>query len=340
MNKQLILENVSLGYGEFIAVQSVSLALEAGTIATLIGPSGSGKTTLLRAIAGFEPLLQGTISLHGEIISSQASHLPPESRRVGMVFQDFALFPHMNIARNIGFGLAPMNKTGRDKRVAKMLELVGLAGSGHSFPHELSGGEQQRVALARALAPSPQLLLMDEPFSNLDAGLRESLAGEVRQLLTETGITTLLVTHDQREAFAMAEQITLLRDGRVVQTGTARELYQRPADPFTAEFIGEGILVSAVPDNTGSYLPACLLENAADAKEAVRVLIRPDNVIYDPASNISLPVINRSFSGAHHLYRLALPNAQVLVCHVPHQVERGPGDLLPVRFDLREAVTF
>ena len=215
-DRQLELRSVSVQYGETVAVESADLALEAGQIGCLLGPSGCGKTTLLRAIAGFEPLSAGEISLHGQQISTPSSMLPPEQRRVGMVFQDFALFPHLNVGRNVAFGLKDLAGEARQQRVEEMLELVGLAAYADRFPHELSGGQQQRVALARALAPAPEIVLLDEPFSSLDSQLREALAREVRDLLKARGVTAILVTHDQQEAFAMADQITLLHAGRIV----------------------------------------------------------------------------------------------------------------------------
>ncbi|MEP1595297.1 MAG: ABC transporter ATP-binding protein, partial [Halieaceae bacterium] len=240
MSRQLRVDGVSVAYGDFTAVREVSLELEAGDIACLLGPSGCGKTSLLRAIAGFEPITTGCISLNNSELSTPDHTLPTEQRRVGMVFQDFALFPHLSVADNVGFGLSTLGKQARRQKVAEMLTLVGLEQYATSFPHQLSGGQQQRVALARALAPNPDLLLLDEPFSSLDSELRESLAAEVRALLKASGVTAVLVTHDQHEAFAVADHITLMKDGGVVQAGTPRSLYQTPNAPFVADFIGQG----------------------------------------------------------------------------------------------------
>ncbi|MEG2581995.1 ABC transporter ATP-binding protein, partial [Comamonas sp.] len=203
----LEVKNVSLGYGATIVVQNVSMRLDQGEIGCLLGPSGCGKTTLLRAIAGFEPVRAGQIDLQGRAVATVAQSVPPQSRDIGMVFQDHALFPHLNVGDNIGFGLHRMTKNERAARVQEMLELVGLEGMGQRWPHALSGGQQQRVALARALAPKPSLLLMDEPFSSLDTSMRESIAREVRAILKQAKATALMVTHDQNEAFAMADNV-------------------------------------------------------------------------------------------------------------------------------------
>ena len=226
-------------------VDGLSFALEAGEIACLLGASGCGKTTVLRSIAGFEALQAGEIHLQSQLLSAPGVQLPPQQRGIGMVFQDYALFPHLTVAQNVGFGLRSLTKPEQARRVAEMLDLVGLGELGGRYIHELSGGQQQRVALARALAPQPRLLLLDEPFSNLDVELRERLGQEVRQILKATGTTAILVTHDQREAFAMADQIGVMSEGRIRQWGTPYDLYHQPVDRFVANFIGEGVLLPA-----------------------------------------------------------------------------------------------
>jgi iron(III) transport system ATP-binding protein len=227
------------------AVDQVSFSLQAGEIGVLIGPSGCGKTTLLRAVAGLERATAGSIRLAGDMVSSPQVHLPPEARRIGMVFQDYALFPHLDVAGNVGFGLAHLPTAERRARVQEALDLVGLGQSGHLHPHQLSGGQQQRVALARALAPKPRLLLLDEPFSNLDVDLRERLAHEVRGILKAAGATALFVTHDQLEAFAIGDRIGVMHEGRLQQWDEAYALYHRPATRFVAEFIGHGVFAHA-----------------------------------------------------------------------------------------------
>ena len=227
------------------AVRGVNLGLRSGDIGVLIGPSGCGKTTLLRAVAGLEPVSGGQILLSQRVVSEKGHTKPAERRRIGMVFQDYALFPHMDVGRNVGFGIAHLPKTERQKRVAEVLELVGLTGSDTRFPHELSGGQQQRVALARALAPKPDLLLLDEPFSNLDIDLRERLALEVRNILKAAQATALLVTHDQLEAFAIGDVIGVMNEGQLHQWDDAYSLYHRPATRFVADFIGHGVFTPA-----------------------------------------------------------------------------------------------
>ena len=221
MTAALQLDNVRLAYegarGLHTVVDGFSLSLGAGRIGCLLGPSGCGKTTVLRAIAGFEPLRAGSIRLGERLLSSAGVHLPPEERRVGMMFQEYALFPHLTAAQNVGFGLRRLPQPDQRARVAEMLALVGLAESGGRYPHELSGGQQQRIALARALAPSPALLLLDEPFSNLDAATRERLTVEVREILKAAGQTAVLVTHNEAEAHAMADHIGLMHNGRLTR---------------------------------------------------------------------------------------------------------------------------
>jgi len=244
----LELDRIHLAYdtpqGLRPVVQDLSLALPAGHIGCLLGESGCGKTTILRAIAGFEPVRAGHIALDGTVISSPAVQLAPELRRVGMMFQDYALFPHLTAAQNVAFGLRKLGKAERAARVRAMLDMVGLAASADNYPHEISGGQQQRVALARALAPSPDLLLLDEPFSNLDVDTRERLAFEVRDILKSTGHTAILVTHNQAEAFAIADRIGVMSDGKIVQWDTPYNLHHHPADGFVRDFVRRETLVA------------------------------------------------------------------------------------------------
>ncbi|WP_017523592.1 ABC transporter ATP-binding protein [Pusillimonas noertemannii] len=248
MAELLQLEAISLAYdtpqGRQPVVDDFSLVLEHGHIGCLLGASGCGKTTVLRAIAGFEPVRAGRIVLDGTLLSSAGFQLEPEHRRVGMMFQDYALFPHLTVEKNIGFGLRRLDKAERAKRVNDLLHLVGLEGSGRRYPHELSGGQQQRVALARALAPEPDLLLLDEPFSNLDIDTRERLAFEVRDILKATNHTALLVTHNQAEAFAIADRIGVMQKGVIAQWDTPYGLHHAPASSFVTDFIRREALMA------------------------------------------------------------------------------------------------
>jgi iron(III) transport system ATP-binding protein len=243
----LELDHISLAYdtpkGLRPVVQDLTLGLPTGDIGCLLGESGCGKTTVLRAIAGFEPVRAGRILLDGSVISSPTEQVAPEKRRVGMMFQDYALFPHLSVAENVAFGLRRLERAERTRRVEEMLTLVGLAHAANSYPHEISGGQQQRVALARALAPSPDLLLLDEPFSNLDVDTRERLAFEVREILKTTGHTAILVTHNQAEAFAIADRIGVMAAGRIAQWDTPYNLHHHPADDFVRDFIRRETLV-------------------------------------------------------------------------------------------------
>src|SRR5688500_10977387 len=286
----LEVENLRHAYGKQEVVRGLSFSLARGAIGCLLGPSGCGKTTVLRCIAGFEPVHIGSIRLAGKIVSGPGVMVPPELRRIGMVCQDYALFPHLSVAENIAFGLHSLARAERKLRTHELAELVGLGNALQKYPHELSGGQQQRIALARALAPRPDLLLLDEPFSNLDVDLRERLALEVRHILKELGTTAVLVTHDQHEAFAIADQIGVMNQGVIVQWDDAYNLYHRPADRFVADFIGQGVFTPGTVDlpnqrvqiELGS-LPLWQGVNVCatgerDARQ-VDVLLRADDVI-------------------------------------------------------------
>lgn len=307
---QLNLEHVEIRYGQTIAVHAVDLQIKQGQIACLLGPSGCGKTTLLRAIAGFEPLSQGQISLNGRVLSTPQSTLATEERQIGMVFQDYALFPHLNLADNIRFGIRKQPSKTQQQRVQELLALVSLAGYEQRYPHELSGGQQQRIALARALAPKPALLLLDEPFGSQDTELRESLAREVREILKQEGITALLVTHDQHEAFAMADEIGVLQAGRLQQWGSAYELYYQPHNAFVAAFIGQGSLLTGNILDQTQVQTACgtlnYLAKNVSMTQPISVLIRPEHVKLNPQAGVRALIKTRVFRGNDYLYSLQL----------------------------------
>lgn len=317
----LKLEDIRVGYpaaaGWHVVVDGLSLALARGEIGCLLGASGCGKTTVLRAIAGFEPLHAGRIVLDGVAVAAPEVDWPPERRRVGMVFQDYALFPHLSVAANVAFGLRGLVREQREARVRDMLERVGLGALAARYPHELSGGQQQRVALARALAPEPSLLLLDEPFSNLDIHTRGRLAAEVRDLLKASNTTALLVTHDQAEAFAIADRIGVMDRGRILQWDDAASLYHAPQDRFVAGFIGRGTLVPAA---------ALGLEGGGD------VLVRPEHVCIDPAGPIRARLIERVFHGPETRAVLTLPSGERIEVDLPSGVASLPGDELGLRF--------
>lgn len=339
---------LQLAYGSQTVVHAASFSLRAGQIGCLLGPSGCGKTTLLRAIAGFEPARAGEIRLAGQVVSRPGLHVAPEARQVGMVFQDFALFPHLSVAANIAFGLRALPPALRQARVDELLDLIGLQGTGERYPHELSGGQQQRVALARALAPRPRLVLLDEPFSSLDVDLRERLSGEVRSILKHSGATAILVTHDQHEAFAMADEIGVMEAGHIRQWDVPYRLYHEPATRFVADFVGQGALLSGTILDNGrvafelgelhAKLPieCCRMEGGC----AVDILLRPDDVVHDDASPLQAEVVNRAFRGAEFLYTLRLASGAHLLSLVPSHHNHAIGERIGIRLDVDHVVTF
>jgi iron(III) transport system ATP-binding protein len=339
----LNLHGVSCGFAQQPVVQDLSLHLNSGDIACLLGPSGCGKTTSLRAIAGFEPLQAGEISLNGKVISRQGFTLPPEQRRIGMVFQDYALFPHLNVAQNVAFGIRQHPR--REQLTAELLELVKLSELGKRYPHELSGGQQQRVALARALAPEPLLLLLDEPFSNLDGELRRRLSMEVRDILKARGTSAILVTHDQEEAFAVSDHVGVFQQGRLQQWDTPFNLYHEPLTPFVASFIGQGYFIRGQllsPDTVQTEL-GILRGNRAYSwpiGSAVDVLLRPDDIVPDAAGTLQARVSGKTFLGAATLYRLQLATGSQLEALFPSHAEHQPGEMVGIRIDADHLVLF
>ncbi|MCA0327690.1 MAG: ABC transporter ATP-binding protein [Proteobacteria bacterium] len=333
------------------AVQGAALGLRAGDIGVLIGPSGCGKTTLLRAVAGLERVSAGAIRLAGETVSSPRLHLPPEQRRVGMVFQDYALFPHLDVGRNVAFGLRHLPAAERTQRVAEVLRLVDLAGSERRFPHELSGGQQQRVALARAMAPNPRLLLLDEPFSNLDVDLRERLAQELRGILKAAQATALFVTHDQLEAFAIGDAIGVMHEGRLQQWDDAYSLYHRPATRFVAEFIGHGVFVPAriVATERGAQVETPLggLMNLTDCplpgaypQDACDLLLRADDIVHDDDAPVKARIVRKAFRGSEFLYTLQLNSGEIVMAHVPSHHNHKLDEWIGIRPEVDHVVTF
>jgi iron(III) transport system ATP-binding protein len=310
-----------------------------------LGPSGCGKTSLLRAIAGFEPLVEGEIHLHGRCVSRSGMTLPPEKRRVGMVFQDFALYPHLSVADNVGFGLRGLSRGQRAARIDELLSLVGLRDQTDSYPHQLSGGQQQRVALIRAMAPRPEILLLDEPFSGLDVELREQLAREVRGILQREGITAILVTHDQFEAFAMADRIGVLGEGRLRQWASGYRLYHEPADRFVADFIGQGEFVPGRVVDMGHVDTALgrvqgrFVTDVAPG-DRVELLIRPDDIIHDDDSEFRLEVTGKAFRGAEYLYSLKMHGEIQLLCLVQSHHDHAIGEKIGIRLDVGHLVAF
>jgi iron(III) transport system ATP-binding protein len=341
----LELENVARRFGSRSAVDGLSFQLERGTIACLLGPSGCGKTTALRCIAGFEPVDQGVIRAQGRVLSAPGQLVPPEQRRIGMVFQDFALFPHLTVAQNVAFGLRNLSAQEQARRTEELLAVVGLSDHRGHYPHQLSGGEQQRVALARALAPEPEIVLLDEPFSSLDVELRERLSVEVRSVLKRLGATALLVTHDQQEAFAVADVVGVIRRGKLEQWDAPYELYHRPATRFVADFIGQGVFIGgAVLDSrlVRTELGDLPLPHAAPwrAGQQIDLLLRPDDVVHDDASPLRAEVCARAFRGADFLYTLRLPSGAQLLSLVPSHHNHAVGEHIGIRIEPDHVIAF
>jgi iron(III) transport system ATP-binding protein len=339
----LDVENLSHAYGEHVVVHAISFSLSRGAIGCLLGPSGCGKTTVLRCIAGFESARSGVIRLAARTVSAPDVMVPPEERRIGMVFQDYALFPHLKIAENIAFGLHRLARQERSARVRELAELVRLTAVLQKYPHELSGGQQQRVALARALAPRPELLLLDEPFSNLDVDLRERLSLEVREIIKASGATAILVTHDQHEAFAMADEIGILHDGSIQQWDSAYNLYHRPANRFVADFIGQGVFLPArALDAQRIEIELGVLngERLAHNGRRLEVLLRPDDVVHDDAAPTRAEVVHKAFRGAEILYTLRLESGRKVLALVPSHHNHAIGEHIGIRLDVDHVVAF
>ncbi len=341
----LSVDEVSVAYGKSKIVKQISFNLEKGEIGCLLGPSGCGKTTLLRAIAGFEPITNGSVNLCDAIVSDVHFTMPPEKRNIGMVFQDFALFPHLTITDNIAFGIRHLSKKDQSIRVEQLLTLINLEGYGERYPHELSGGQQQRIALARGLAPKPDLLLMDEPFSSMDVDLREELAKEVRRILKHENITAILVTHDQNEAFAMADNIGVINEGELLQWGNGYVLYHEPKTLFVADFIGQGVFIEGeVMDGNTIKTSLAPLEGIVPKQCKpgckVKVLVRPDDIIHDDCSPRKAQIVSRVFRGANHLYTLEMEDGTQLLSLVHSHHNHEVGEELGITMEFEHLVVF
>jgi len=345
MTHVLELNNVSVALERTVIVRNISLHLQEGMIGCLLGPSGCGKTTLLRAIAGFEPALEGEIRISGDVVSSPQHSLPVEQRHVGMVFQDYALFPHLTVRDNISFGLKGMSAAARTARVQELAGMLKIAEYLDVYPHRLSGGQQQRVAVARAMAPKPRILLLDEPFASLDVELREQIAREIRLVLKHDGITAILVSHNQYEAFAMADEIGVMRAGELLQWSTPFELYHQPVCAYVADFVGEGVFLD------GTVLDEERVETALGilgggelhgfpTGTALSVLIRPDDVIHDDDSPKTAKVLDKAFRGSQYLYTLEMPDGTHVLSLVPSHHRHAQGEMIGIHIEMDHLVAF
>ena len=321
---RLIVDGVGVSFGSLDVLSDISIDVAPGEIVALLGPSGCGKTTLLRSVAGLEHIDRGTISVNGRLVAGRSQHERPERRRVGMVFQDWALFPHLSVADNVAYGLAREER--RSGRVESSLEMVGLAGAGNRMPSTLSGGQQQRVALARALAPRPSVLLLDEPFSNLDTGLRVQVRAEVHRLLTGLGITAVFVTHDQEEAFVLGDRVAVMRDGALEQFGTPAELYEEPASAWIASFVGDANFIPGHGSGATAETALGAVPLSRPTHGRVDVLVRPEHLRVAAAEGSGNGTVsNIEYFGHDHMIRVDLVDGTRVACRAPGwpAVERG-----------------
>ena len=343
----LNINNVDVGYDNSIIVNGVSLELKAGEIGCLLGPSGYGKSTLLKAIAGFEPLKGGSISLSNNAISDQQNTLAPEQRNIGMVFQDVALFPHFTIEQNIAFGLKKLTKEQQTHRVKQLLKLIDLTDKLNDYPHQLSGGQQQRVALARALAPRPKLILLDEPFSGLDAKLRDSLVPQVRDILKQENVSAIMVSHDQSEAFAIADRIAIMQSGAIHQWDTAYQIYNHPKTKFVASFVGKNRFL---PGQVNSEYTVSTLfgefksttPHGYQLGKDVDVVIRFDDIKQNLKGLYCGTVNKKQFDGSYFIFELVLADGTDVVCRTPFRNEHqfNIGDQLNFDISVNSLIIF
>ena len=321
---------VYMRFGRTLAVADASFDLEAGEILSILGPSGCGKTTLLRLIAGFDVPGAGEITLQGRLVSGRSVHVPPDLRNVGMVFQEYALFPHMTVAQNVAFGLQRLSDQERRSRLAQVIELVKLSGLEERYPHELSGGQQQRAALARTLAPQPVAVLLDEPFSNLDAGMRREMRLEVEAILRGNQTAAVFVTHDREEAFAMADRIGVMRDGRLEQVDSPDVIYHSPATPSVAQLTGTCDLLSGEVHGGMAFteigsLPCTATNGFLPEDARVSLLVHPEDFHIVPGRDGECVIRSREFRGDETILVVALPSGATLRCRQRSYSTLSPG---------------
>lgn len=341
----LELENLSVAIDRQTIVKYASLDIATGKIGCLLGPSGSGKSTLLRCIAGFHRAQSGRVYLEGKLIESSTERIAVEQRRIGVMFQDYALFPHLTVEENIGFGIRSMARRDYKVRLKRMLNLTELNVYADYYPNELSGGQQQRVALARALAPLPKLLLLDEPFSNIDSQLKLQLVQEMRDLLIDMNITTLMVSHDQNESLSMSDNLGLMLEGQILQWSNTYDFYHRPVSRQVATFIGMGTMLrgtlteqQTIKTALGELRPTS--DTMLPQTKDVDVLIRPDDIIHDDASDFQATIEKKEFRGAQFLYLLHLTNGDRVQCFAPSHHNHSIGEKIGIRIDLEHVVCF
>ncbi len=345
-NILLHIDNVSASHQNQQILDLINLQVSARDIVCLLGPSGCGKTTLLRAIAGLHSIEQGRIEIDGNAVCTPEHSVAPEQRNIGMMFQDLALFPHLTVFENVTYGIRKQNKKFIETQFQHVMKLTEIETEQfHKYPHELSGGQQQRVALARALAPRPAILLLDEPFSSLDPDLREQLASQVRNILKQEKMTAILVTHDQHEAFAMADWVGVMNEGKIVQYDTPYNIYHQPVSRFVADFVGLGNLIPAKilgPNQIETEFGVLQGQVGDEFKpgEVADLLVRPDDIPHDDASQVTAIVEEKRFLGAEFLYTLRLPNGHHVLCYAPSHHDHSIGNPLGIGLDLEHLVLF
>ncbi len=332
-------KNLTKKFGRNFAVRDVNFELREENILALVGPSGCGKTTLLRLISGFESPNEGEIYIGGEPVVN-SKFVPPEKREVGIVFQNYALFPHLNVQENIAYGIST-KKERRNKRVKEMLSLIGLDDYGSKMPHELSGGEQQRVALARALAPDPEILLLDEPFSNLDADLRTRIRSEVREILKKTDASVIFVTHDQDEALFMGDEVGVMDRGKIIQIDSPEDIFHFPKNPFVANFIGIADFIRGRindEDTVHTEIGDLSYHGTLPSSEGVDVMVRPDFMDIEQVENGVGKVVDRIFRGMHYLYKIKLPSGATIRTLQHHNKKYEIGSKVAIHLDPEHSV--
>ena len=326
---------ISKQYGDVAAVRNVSISLQAQSILALVGPSGCGKTSVLRLIAGFEKADSGTITLANQLVQGPKVFVPPEKRGVSLVFQDYALFPHLTVFENVAFGLSRKNKRDFNEKANSSINLVGLGNKGNKYPHQLSGGERQRVALARALAPRPVLILLDEPFSNLDADRRLKMREEVRVILRSTHASAIFVTHDQEEALYMGDSLAVMNSGKIEQIGPPEFIFNQPQSRFVAEFMGDTDFLPGVVAKGGIQTELGLLKQESKEKigRQIELALRADDIEFSPKPGSKSIILARHYRGGSNFYRLRLPSGHLLHASKSHQEIFAPGTPVTVKIN-------
>ena len=332
---KLEIENISLNIDGNLIIDNLNLNIYEQEIISIIGPSASGKSSLLRIIAGFENINSGRVKINGVIVDDRSKVVEPQNRKVGIIFQDLALFPHLNCENNILFGIVKHTPTEKSKRLERLSALLGISGILKSFPHEISGGQQQRVAIARALAPKPEILLLDEPFSALDEKLKETLMSDVKKLLQEEKITTIVITHNIKEAFEISDKIAFLDNKKIIQYDTAYNLYHKPLTKEIANFCGIGSFIQGKVIDT-THVKTELGQFFGDTSKfsigsIVKVMIRPDDIIHDDNSTQSAKVIEKSFHGSDFLYKLELSDGERVFCYTPSHHNHSLNEVIGIK---------